>query len=102
MPFLRDPGYGKLQIGIYIAAIEDALARHRLEKDLLAGVPPPDGDDGQDPSGTGHDSSGDSDDEDENHDNDQHKQKRRRGRHIKKGPTDENSDKQSKPWGWDT
>jgi hypothetical protein len=78
VPFLKDPGYGKLQIGIYIAAIEDALARHRLEKHLAARVSPPDGDEGQDPGGTGHDSSDDSDDDDENHDNDQHMPKRRR------------------------
>lgn len=80
-----------MQIGIYIAAIEDALARHRLEKDFAARVSPPDGDEGQNPSGTGHDSSDDDDDDDENHDNDQHMPKRpRRGDQDGKGTTGPN------------
>ena len=79
MPFLKNPGYGKLQIGIYIAAVEDALGRHRLEKSLSAHVSPPDDDDGQDPGGKDHENSNDSDDED-HHLDDQHKSKRRRER----------------------
>lgn len=78
MPFLKNPGYGKLQIGIYIAAVEDALGRHRLEKSLSTPVSPPDDGDGQDPGGKDNENSNDSDDED--HLDDQHKSKRRRGR----------------------
>jgi hypothetical protein len=31
IPFLKDPGYGKVQIGIYITALEDALRRFTLD-----------------------------------------------------------------------
>src|ERR1700729_4073642 len=31
IPFLKDPGYGKVQIGIYITALEDALQRMALD-----------------------------------------------------------------------
>jgi hypothetical protein len=31
VPFLKEPGYGKVQIGIYITALEDALRRVALE-----------------------------------------------------------------------
>jgi hypothetical protein len=91
VPYLRDPGYGKLQIGIYIAAIEDALGRHRLEKCLSSKIPPHDGNDGQGPGGTDHDNPDDSD-EDHDHDDDQHRSKRHRG-HDKdiQGATDPNT-----------
>ena len=80
VPFLRDPGYAKLQIGLYIAAVEDALGRHRLEKSLNAKAPPSPGDNGsQGPSGTDDEDSNSSDDDDEN-DDDRHKPKRRRKR----------------------
>lgn len=32
IPFLKDPGYGKLQIATYIIALEDTLHRTRLNK----------------------------------------------------------------------
>lgn len=31
MPFLKNPGYGKVQVGIYITALEDALRRIVLD-----------------------------------------------------------------------
>lgn len=33
MPFLKDPGYAKVQIGVYIAALEDTMARVSLDND---------------------------------------------------------------------
>jgi hypothetical protein len=32
IPFLKDPGYGKVQIGIYITALDDALQRIALDE----------------------------------------------------------------------
>lgn len=37
IPFLKEPGYGKVQVGIYIAALDDAL--HRIVMDDASGVP---------------------------------------------------------------
>ena len=34
VPFLKQPGYGKVQVGIYITALDDAF--HRLALDKLA------------------------------------------------------------------
>lgn len=39
VPFLKDPGYGKVQIGIYIIALEDALQRITLDS-VIEGRPP--------------------------------------------------------------
>jgi hypothetical protein len=34
IPFLKEPGYGKVQIGIYISAVEDALRRFDLDNSI--------------------------------------------------------------------
>jgi hypothetical protein len=41
VPCLKDPGYGKVQIGIYITALEDALERIALDS-IIEGRPPTD------------------------------------------------------------
>lgn len=56
-PTCRDPGYGKIQVGIYEAAIQDMMDRtkQRLQRSQPKS---PDGDDGDNPAG----GSGDKDD----------------------------------------
>ena len=48
VPHLSHPGYGKVQIGIYLEALEDAFLRNELDKKN----PPPAGDE-VDPGGDG-------------------------------------------------
>jgi hypothetical protein len=38
IPFLAEPGYGKLQTGIYITAVEDALRRFALDSNDRKGA----------------------------------------------------------------
>ena len=66
VPRLENPGYGKLQIGIYIAALEDALGRHRLEKMPKFKNDPPGDDDNQRPNTFDSDGADDPDDDDRN------------------------------------
>ena len=49
-PTCKDPGYGKLQVGIYVAAIQDMMERtkQRLQRSQPKS---PDGDDGDNPAG---------------------------------------------------
>jgi hypothetical protein len=53
VPHLSHPGYGKVQIGIYLEALEDAFLRNELDKNN----PAPDGD-GVEPGGDGPPGSG--------------------------------------------
>jgi hypothetical protein len=74
VPFV--PGYMKLQIGLYIAGLDDAFRRYRSEKALETDISS-DGD-GQGPGSTDHDGNNGSDNDDDQND-DQPKSKRRRG-----------------------
>jgi uncharacterized membrane protein YgcG len=56
-PTCANPGYGKLHVGIYLAAIQDTMDRHKQLHASLLPKPPSDDDD---PNG------GDKDDEDQN------------------------------------
>src|ERR1700691_4734479 len=73
VPFV--PGYMKLQIGLYIAGLEDAFRRYRQEKSL---EPEGSNDDGQGPGPTDDDDGNNSDDDNDKN-NGQSKPKRRRG-----------------------
>ncbi|KAF9505632.1 hypothetical protein BS47DRAFT_1489755 [Hydnum rufescens UP504] len=44
----KDPGYGQIQVGIYMAAIQDTIARHMLPLGLLSLRQPPDDEDDDD------------------------------------------------------
>ena len=56
-PTFKNPGYGKLQIGVYIAAVQDAIARRKQQLDSILQTESPDDDDGgndQDDGGNDH------------------------------------------------
>jgi hypothetical protein len=75
VPFLENPGYGKLQIGIYLTALNDALGRNRLEKaQAVNGDSPGDNDD----PGPGPSDRDDGDHADDDDDTDEPKPKRRK------------------------
>ena len=60
-PTCKDPGYGKLQVGIYVAAIQDMM--DRTKQRLQRSQPNlPDGDDGDNPA-AGGDEKDDQDDD---------------------------------------
>lgn len=80
IPYLKDPGYGKVQIGLYIAAVEDRLGRARLEEPQN----PISGGDDDDDSRSGHDKDDSSrgppsDDKDPSRHEDERPQKRSKG-----------------------
>ena len=53
----KDPGYGKLQVGVYIAAGRDAITRRKQQLDAMPQTESPDDDDGgsdQDDGGNDH------------------------------------------------
>lgn len=75
---MREPGYAKVQIGIYITAVDDALGRNRLEK-AARHKDHPSGGDGPGTGPTGNNGSEDPDGEDENNDDPKPKRKRTNG-----------------------
>jgi hypothetical protein len=81
VPFLGNPGYGKLQVGIYLTAIDDALGRNRLEKAQAANDESP-GD--NDDLGPGPSDGGSGDHADDDDDADEPKRKRRKGSNAKR------------------
>jgi len=74
VPYLREPGYGKVQVGIYIAAVDDAFGRHNLEKGSRNKDPPA----GGDGPGSGPTDDGGAEGSDDDDDQDEPRSKRHR------------------------